>query len=306
MTPVTLPDVLVTRTQRRVLRRATAAAVLPLLASGCLLTTKTAEGRALHSAPQVLARSKSVDLTLAVTSQLVRPGSLSTRPGPDPGYRVSGVLDLASDRADYVAGGRTVAVFDRNRAYALRPHARPDDARPWVQVTLDDHLKDLWLDPSALPSSLAALALRPSVLVDSLSGALTGSIDKVGKDDVDGVPTTKYTARFDLTQAFDKAERHRYSQHQQDDLDKLLRVLGVKRDALNNGTVWLDADGAPRRLVLDLRETPVPQTLLLLQIDLRLDPQSKPASVAVPNGNAVTTVPSLFQYLQPLKPDAPA
>ena len=306
MTAVTLPDVPVTRTQNRVLRRATAAAVLPLLTSGCLLTTKTAEGRALHNAPLVLARSKSVDLTLAVSSRLVHPGSLSTLPALDPGYRLTGVLDLASDRADYSAGGRPVAVFDRNRAYVLRPHARPDDARPWVEVKLDDHLKDLWLDPSALPSSLAALALRPSVLVDSLSGALTGSIDTVGKEDVDGVPTTKYTARFDLTQAFDKAERRRYSQHQQDDLAKLFQVLGVKRDELNNGAVWLDANGAPRRLTLDLRETPTPQTLLLLQLDLRLVPQSKPASVVVPNGNAVTTVPSLFQYLQPLKPGTAA
>jgi len=83
-------------------------------------------------------------------------------------------------------------------------------------------------------------------------------------------------------------------------------VLGVKRDELNNGAVWLDANGAPRRLTLDLRETPTPQTLLLLQLDLRLVPQSKPASVVVPNGNAVTTVPSLFQYLQPLKPGTPA
>lgn len=277
------------------------AALLPLLASGCLLHTKTAEGRAVHDAPRVLARSASVGLTLAVSSRLVRQGSLTTLPGADPGYRLTGVLDLASGRASYASGGRTVAVFDRNRAYALRPHARPDDARPWVQVTVDDHLQDLWLDPSALPPSLAALALRPSVLVDALSGALTGSIDKVGAEELDGTPTTKYTARFDLTQALAESKRHRYSQHQQDDLAKLFGVLGIKRDALNDGAVWLDAQGAPRRLQLALRESPTPQSLILLLLDLRLAPQPRAAHIDVPDGSTVTTVPSLFQFLQPLK-----
>jgi hypothetical protein len=301
VTAVTLPNVLVTRTQTRVLRRAAVAALVPLSVSGCLLNTRTAEGRALHDAPRVLARSGSVDLALSVASRLVRQGSLTTLPGADPGYRVRGVLDLSSGRASYAAAGRTVAVFDRNRAYALRPHARPDDARPWVQVTVDDHLQDLWLDPSALPPSLAALALRPSVLVDALSGALTGSIDKVGAEDVDGTPTTKYTARFDLTQALSESKRHRYSQRQQDDLAKLFGVLGIKRDALNDGAVWLDAQGAPRRLQLALRESPTPQSLILLLLDLRLTPRRRTVVVDVPDGNAVTTVPSLFQFLQPLK-----
>jgi hypothetical protein len=195
-----------------------------------------------------------------------------------------------------------VAIFDRNRAYALRPHARPSDARPWVEVALDEHLKDLVLDPAALPPSLAVLALRPSVLVDALGGALTGSIDKLGRNDVDGTPTTKYKARFDLTQGLSEAKRRRYSQREQDDLAKVFEVLGIKGDELNDGTVWLDAQGAPRRLQIALRESPTPQSLILLEIDLKLAPRTEPAAIDVPNGNAVTTVPSLYQFLLPLKP----
>ena len=287
-------------------RRVVAAAAVALLASGCLLHTRTAEGRALHRAPLVLSRATSVGLSLTVSSRLARLGSLTSPPAPDPGFHVDGVLDLATGRAAYTDAGRTVAVFDRKHAFALRPHARPTDARPWVELSVDKHLKDLVLDPGALPPSLALRALRPSVLVDALSGALTGSIERRGQEDVDGTPTTKYTARFDLTQALTEATRHRYSQHDQDDLAKLLEVLGVKEDALNDGAVWLDAQGAPRRLVLSLRESPTPQSLILVQVDLRLTPRSAPAVIDVPAGSAVTTVPSLFQFLQPLKPTAAA
>jgi hypothetical protein len=284
-----------------VLRRATAAAVLPLLASGCLLNTKTTEGRALHDAPQILARSESVGVSLTVASRLVRQGSLTTVPGPDAGFHVDGVMDLESDRAVYTAAGKPVAVFDGRRAFALRPHARPSDARPWVQVSIDDDLQDEVLDPAALRPSLAALAFRPSFFVDSLAGALTGSIEKRGAEDVDGVPTVRYTARFDLNQALSQAKRRRYSQREQDELARLLEVLGVKEDQLHDGTVWLDAQGVPRRLLLKLRESPTPQSLIVMTLDLRLEPRSTPASIEVPGVNTVTTVPSLFQYLQPLK-----
>jgi len=280
--------------------------VVPLLTSGCLLETKTTEGRALHAAPKVLARSQSVGVSLDVASRLVKQGSLTSLPAPDAGFHVDGVLDLSAGRATYTMSGRPVAVFDHEQAYALRPHARPTDARPWVHVTVDEDLQDLVLDPGALPPSLAAFALRPSLLVDSLFGALTGSIDKRGTEDVDGTPTTRYTARFDLTQALSEATRHRYSQSDQDDLAHLFEVLGIKADELSDGAVWLDADGAPRRLVLALRESPTPQSLILLGLDLKLTPRSEPAAIDVPDRSAVTTVPSLFQFLQPLKPGSAA
>jgi hypothetical protein len=102
------------------------------------------------------------------------------------------------------------------------------------------------------------------------------------------------------------AKRRRYSQHEQDDLAKLFEVLGMKTDAINDGAVWLDAQGAPRRLVLALREVPTPESLILLLVDLRLDPRAEPATIDVPGVNTVTTVPSLFQFLQPLKPGSSA
>lgn len=285
---------------RRLVRRAVVAVSLPLLSSGCLLNTKTTEGHALHHAPVVLSHEQGVALSLTVSSRLVHLGTLSVVPAPDPGYHLTGLLDLGDGRASYDVDGKPVVVFDGKHAYALRPHARPTDARPWIEVTVDRHLHDFLLDPASLPPSLAVLAIRPSLLVDALSGALTGSITKVGEEDLNGTPTTKYTCRFDLTQALLDATRHQYSQRDMDDIAKVLGILGISEDQLNPGAVWIDSTGAPRRIEINLRETPLPQSLILVRVVLDLTPQDQPDTIQVPSSSAVTVVPSLFQYLSPL------
>ena len=68
-----------------------------------------------------------------------------------------------------------------------------------------------------------------------------------------------------------------------------------------DGVVWLDDQGAPRRLVIGLREVPAQESLIVVGIDMRLTPRTEPAAIDVPGVNTVTTVPSLFQFLQPLK-----
>lgn len=277
-----------------------------LLVAGCLPDTKTTEGRAVHGAPKALERATSVALSLHVSSRLAERGTLASLPAMDPGVTLTGVLDLKHDRASYALEGKPVAVFDRDQAYARRPNALPTDARPWVHVRLDEDLQDRRLDPVALPSSLLAYALRPSLLVDALGGALTGSIEPEGADQVEGASTQRYKMRVDITQALSQAERRDYSQREQDDLAAFLEILGIQDDDLHDGQVWLDDDGAPRRIVLDLHEEPSSDTKLLVTFDLTLTPRDLPADVQVPEASAVSTVPQLFQYLQPLKREVKA
>jgi hypothetical protein len=271
--------------------------------TGCLFTTQTAAGRALHRAPDRLAEARGAAVTVSFASRLVRQGALTSVPRPDPGVSFSGVMDLTAGTASYTAKGASspTIVFSGDRVFALTPHASPRAARPWIGVTLNDHLQDNRLDLSAMPASFAAYALRPSLLLDMLSGALTGSIHKRGREAVGGVSTTRYDVRFDIDQALDNATRESYSQRQIDDIDKLLEVLGIDTGQLDDGSVWLDSHGNPRRILVRLRESPVPQSLLLVTADVRFTPTSAPATVTVPDVNSVVTVPSLFQMLSPFK-----
>ena len=279
------------------------AAALLLSTSGCLFTDKTLAGRTLHNAPKVLSRSTSVAITVSFTSVLLRRGSLATTPQRDPGLTLSGVMDPRSGRAYYTATGSTkpAAVFDGTTLYALIPSAKPDDARPWISTVANKKLNDYILDPAAVPGSLAAFALRPALLVDLLSGALSGSIHRLGPTTVDDVATTAYKAKFDIDQALMNSTRVTYTQKQQDDLDKLFKVLGIKSGDLDDGAAWIDAQGNPRRIVIAIRESPAEQSKILLIVDMRLTPQDVPASLPVPAPNTVETVPSLNQFLLPLK-----
>lgn len=279
-----------------------AAAACALLAAGCLFSDKTVAGRTLHDAPKVLSRSPSVAITVAFSSRLVRLGTMTSVPASDPGLILSGVIDPRTNRAYYTVPGtsKPSVVFDGIDLYALIPNASPDDARPWISTVTNKKLTDLQLNPSAVPASMAAFALRPLLLVDFLSGALTGSIHRVGTATVQGTETTEYEARFDLEQALTNATRTRYSQKQQDDLAKLFKVLSISGD-IDSGTVWIDAQGNPRRIVLAIAESPAYKSKLLLNIDMVLQPQSTELPVAVPRAESVETVPSLSQYLAPLQ-----
>ena len=279
------------------------AAALLLSTSGCFFTDKTQAGRALHNAPKVLRKSASVAITVSFTSVLVRQGALATIPQRDPGLTLSGVMDPRTGRAYYTTTGSTkpTAVFDDKTIYALIPSAKPDDARPWISTVVNKKLDDYILDPAAVPGSLAAFALRPALLVDLLSGALSGSIRKLGPTTVGDVATTAYKAKFDIDQALMNSTRVTYSQKQQDDLAKLFKVLGIKSGDLDDGGAWIDAQGNPRRLVIAIRESPAERSKILLIVDMRLTPQDVPAALPVPSPNTVETVPSLNQFLLPLK-----
>jgi hypothetical protein len=283
--------------------RVGALALALLLTSGCLFTDQTAAGRRLHNAPKLLRRSPSVAITVQFRSYLVRQGTLATRPQPDPGLTLTGVMDPRTGRAYYAASGSTkpAVVFDGNTLYASIPTAKPEDARPWISTTTSKKLTDYTLDPSAVPGSLAAFALRPALLVDLLSGALSGSIHRVGSATIGGVATTEYKAKFDIDQALLNATRITYSQKQQDNLTKLFKVLGIKSGDLDPGLAWIDGQGNPRQLAVAITESPVDQSKIVLVVQMQLTPQSTPATLAVPSPNSVETVPSLNQYLLPLK-----
>lgn len=288
------------RAQRCLRIGATAACVL--LAAGCLFSDKTVAGRTLHNAPKVLSHSPSVAITVAFSSRLVRLGTMTSAPAHDPGLILSGVIDPGTNRAYYAVAGtsKPVVVFDGDDLYSLVPNASADDARPWISTVANKKLTDLRLNPSAVPASMAAFALRPLLFIDFLSGALTGSIHRVGTATIHGAETTEYQSRFDLEQALTNATRTHYSQKQQDDLAKLFKVLSISGD-IDSGAVWIDAQGNPRRIMLSIAESPAYKSKLLLNIDMLLQPQSTELPVAVPRAESVEAVPSLSQYLAPLQ-----
>ncbi len=89
-------------------------------------------------------------------------------------------------------------------------------------------------------------AYDPSKMLESLRG-VTGEPEAVGTEEVRGVDTTHYRASMDLEQALAAAPAD-----QREALEQQLRMLGDMSDADFPVDVWVDADGLPRRMQMDM------------------------------------------------------
>jgi hypothetical protein len=123
--------------------------------------------------------------------------------------------------------------------------AATSDGRAWRKLDL----RDLYDDREDLrASAYGQNALSPLALIDLLRGALTGSVRRVGEEDLDGVRATHYRVNFAFDKAFDDAP---------DDLregvEAGLAVMGSAYDGVSKGEVWLDAKGLPRRIIVTVR-----------------------------------------------------
>jgi hypothetical protein len=113
------------------------------------------------------------------------------------------------------------------------------DGAGWVSYTPED------LGMSSQALGLGASAYDPSSYLESLRGA-TGEPEVVGTEEVRGVETTHYVATMDLAAALASVP-----EQQRDLAEAQLGQLGGGTIPLD---VWIDADGLPRRLVMDMSE----------------------------------------------------
>jgi hypothetical protein len=109
----------------------------------------------------------------------------------------------------------------------------------WISFTPED----VGLTSDAL--GFGAGTYDPSSYLESLRG-VTGDPEEVGTEVVRGVETTHYSVSMDPAAALaDVPEEQR---------DLLEAQLGQLGDGTISVDVWVDADGLPRRLVMDLSE----------------------------------------------------
>ncbi len=103
-----------------------------------------------------------------------------------------------------------------------------------------------WLSISSedLGSGSAGLgSYDPSTFLESLRG-VKGGPEVVGTEEIDGVETTHYTATLDLRQAVEEAP-----DDQRALIEAQLGQLGAAEIAVD---AWIDGDGLPRRLRMDM------------------------------------------------------
>jgi hypothetical protein len=213
-------------------------------------------------------------------------------------------LDLDRDRAALTIPGvdTPFVLFDGMDAYGRRYDAGERDARPWVRVDLED-LDDggSELSPTDDQPFIGAYAINPIALLDIAAGPLTGSIERVGEEEIDGVAVTRYDANFDIEKVLRDTRRGRWPEEKREALEDVLDVLAV-RGTTHEGHVWLDADGNPRRFKLRLREEPIRKFLLDVIIQLDLTDIGGTADVDVPTAQERIEIGNVVQFLRSVVP----
>jgi RNA-binding protein YhbY len=119
--------------------------------------------------------------------------------------------------------------------------------------------------------------LNPAHLFQLLPGVLTGSIENLGEEEVAGVPTTHFRANFDAKRATEDARQER-----RESIDTALELMSVtKRDAIK-GDVWIDAEGVPRKVRMELRQKFTRRDIISVNVAAVLEQVRTEGEVTVP------------------------
>ncbi|MEQ1786182.1 MAG: hypothetical protein ABL966_03945 [Acidimicrobiales bacterium] len=110
-----------------------------------------------------------------------------------------------------------------------------------------------WLSMSAedlgsTADGLGVGAYDPATILEALRG-VTGEPTVVGPEVVRGVDTTRYTANLDLAEAIASAP-----ESQRERLEAQLEQLGSLDGTAVPVDVWIDGDGLPRRVQMDMAQ----------------------------------------------------
>lgn len=280
-----------------------------LLAAACGLGDKQARADRIIDSVELAFERGSANGTLSLTAEVVSlPALAGGVPEPDPavggGFEqpmivVNVVMDLPGRRASNSFGTSDTpfVVFDGLDIYGYRYNASERDARPWVFVEAEGLQEGSGaLDsPDAFPV-VGAFAVNPVVFVDLIAAPLTGSIEEVGPESVAGVQTIRYDANFDLEKMLRDTREDEYPESTRETLETILDLI-VVRGNTHPGSVWLDAEGLPRRFQVKLRQQPVTDVKFDLIVTLELTDFGSATVTAPPGPGALVKVGSLLQYL---------
>ncbi len=270
---------------------------------GCGLGDRAARAERVIDSVDLLAADGPAAGTLAVSIRLLEaPVNIPVQAGTFDGPPIDMVVDVDAERAALGPAGDPQQIFDGLVIFGRRLAAAEGDARPWMKLDLegladgDSKVNFEQLAPEALRN-----ALNPSFVVDLIAGALSGSVDKVGPDDVGGTPTTRYDGNFDIEKAVEDTRRTRYPEREREALYDELKLLGMSGRVFP-GSVWLDAEGKPRRFQVGVRVSPRKGFVLELGLDLTFLARATELVPPSPSDLELLETDSLGGYLYAVTP----
>jgi hypothetical protein len=282
-----------------VFRKLTPALLAPLLlVAAC--ATESEEGTvvlqtgaavdALRAAPEAVteAGTAAFEMTMTMSAageryELTATGAADAAAGQvememDLGSMLSGLAEASGETIPQGLDEPIRFVIDGTTVYLRMPIL---DVLTGSSNWLSASPEDLGQDAGSL--GLGAGAFDPAALLDVLRG-VADDVTEAGTDTVRGVATTKYTATISLADALAQAPAD-----QRERLQAQLDQLGT--DASMPVTVWVDEDGLPRRMTMDLTGLAGPGTDAegaAVAITIEYFDYGEPVDIQIPPADEVT------------------
>ena len=241
-----------------------------------------------------------LQLDFAQRRASVTPPSAGTGPPPAEPAGPAGAGASAGLAAGLAgAGGRfngasPPAVFVGNVVFLQRPGAANAAAgdsesqfgvRSWSKL---DFAKVGKKDHNNLGGVSVVNPINPAYLVRMLAGTLSGSVRRVGTEQIGGVPTTHFTMNVDRTKAFSRlGDKDRQA------VNKAFRSYNVKGDVYKHAEVWIDAAGLPRRFVLRVHQELDQDAVFGITYTIDLTDFGGPIDIHPPSADATAEVRTL-------------
>jgi hypothetical protein len=182
-------------------------------------------------------------------------------------------------------------VFDDLVAYAhsveaMRQAGGPQQ-RPWARIDLAE-----LDDPADAMPALGFNAINPVVLLELLAGTLSGSVRRMGAEEVGGVITTRYEANLDREKAFRDSGDERVMELE--GIFELMRVGSVVVPA----TVWLDQDDLPRRVEVRFEQRLDRRNAFELLVRMEIAGYGSPVDIRIPGPEETVEVSGFVSLLR--------
>ena len=159
------------------------------------------------------------------------------------------------------------------------PFFTKDPAKPWQKIELDNALRDQTFSVGS------PLNQDPAQYLDYLNG-VSGKVEKVGSEQVDGVETTRYKGAIDLLHAPDALPEVR----QRASRTVVNRLVKLTEQRFYPTDVWIDEEGRVRQLTFTY-SVPLPDSdaRITYELTLRYSGFGTQAPVSLPPAGQVSS-----------------
>ena len=197
----------------------------------------------------------------------------------------------------------TTAIFERDVAFVQRVNRRPAERRIWAgldfgELPADEAAPDQTDISDAERLYAVATTINPRYLLELAEGALAGSVELVGAEDVGGASTQHYRANMSIEKAISEL-----------DLDELeletrrhvFRLAGIGGD-VHKAQFWVDAEGRLRRSRFEFDQRLFPRIHNRVTVTLDMTSYGEPIELAAPGDEETVRVERYGRFVRAVLP----